>query len=125
VQAEFTEVDRWDLLDNPNDLKNEDEILIHKKLVKRKNVIIQAVFRQSKSFKQIVGIGEDLSWVYIRDYENSIRIACISMVESPKLLANISENLIYVTLQDNYTISVDLHTIREMNVLKKERYLRI
>jgi len=73
MQAEFTEIDRWDLLDNPNDLKNEDEILIHKKLVKRKNVIIQAVFRQSKAFKHIVGIGEDLSWVYIRDYEKRLR----------------------------------------------------
>lgn len=119
MQAEFTEIDRWDLLDNPNDLKNEDEILIHKKLVKRKNVIIQAVFRQSKAFKHIVGIGEDLSWVYIRDYENSIRIACISMVESPKLLANISENLIYVTLQDNYTISVDLHTKKRNECLEE------
>lgn len=63
VQTEFTEIDRWDVLDNPNDLKNEDEILIHKKLVKRKNVKIQAVFRSSKAHKHLVGIGEDLSWV--------------------------------------------------------------
>lgn len=63
VNAEFTEIDRWDLLDNPNDLKNPDEILIHKKLVKRKNVEIKAIFRQSKAYKHLIGIGEDLSWV--------------------------------------------------------------
>lgn len=101
VQTEFTAVDSWDVLDNPNDLKNEDEIMMHRKLIKRKNVAIQAVFRLSKTLKHLVAIAEDLSWVYLRDYENSVRLACISMVEAPKLIANISEHIVYVTVSDN------------------------
>jgi len=41
------------------------------------------------------------------------------MAEAPKLLANISENIVYVTLQDNYTIAVDLHTKKRNECLEE------
>jgi len=41
------------------------------------------------------------------------------MPEAPKLLANISENIVYVTLQDNYTLSVDLHTKKRNECLEE------
>lgn len=39
------------------------------------------------------------------------------MVDSPKLIANISENQVWITVNDNETYVVDLHSKKRDNVL--------